>query len=115
MFFSNQRIFLIKLKVINAKNKAFLEESVNKFFVPIILATTVSFGSCGLDMFLGFETKIGKAENFVQFKMVAAIVDFPLFVPLFCPTKISLGRFGPIFPWSGELTAAILEPERIGI
>jgi hypothetical protein len=60
------------------------------------------------DIFLGFETKIGKAENFVQFKMVAVIVDFPLF----CPTKISLVRFGPIFPWSRELIAAILEPKR---
>jgi hypothetical protein len=43
---------------------------------------------------LGFETKIGKVVNFVQFKMLAIIVDFPLF----CPTKISLGRFAPIFP-----------------
>ncbi len=30
-----------------------------------------------------------------------------LFVPLFCPTKISLGRFGPILPWSRKLIAAI--------
>jgi hypothetical protein len=48
-------------------------------------------------------------------KMFAVFVDFPLFVPLFCPTKISLGLFGPIFPWSRELIAAILEPKRFGI
>jgi hypothetical protein len=54
-------------------------------------------------IFLGSETKIGKVENFVEFKMFAVIVDFPLF----CPTKISLGRFAPIFPWSRELIAAI--------
>jgi hypothetical protein len=47
--------------------------------------------------------------------MFAVFVDFPLFVPLFCPTKISLGRFAPIFPWSRELIAAILEPKRFGI
>jgi hypothetical protein len=66
-------------------------------------------------MFLGFDTKIGKAENFLQFKMFAVFVDFPLFVPLFCPTKISLGRFAPMFPWSRELITAILEPKRFGI
>jgi hypothetical protein len=43
--------------------------------------------------------------------LFAVFVDFPLF----CPTKISLGRFGPIFPWSRELIAAILEPKRLGI
>jgi hypothetical protein len=66
-------------------------------------------------IFLGFEAKIGQVKNFVQFKMFAVIVDFPLFFPLFCPTKISLGRFGPIFPWFRELTAAIVEPKRLGI
>jgi hypothetical protein len=66
-------------------------------------------------MFLGFETKIGKVENFVQFKMLAVFVDFPLFVPLFCPTKNILRPVWSNFPWSRELVAAILEPKRFGI
>ncbi len=36
---------------------------------------------------------------FLESKMFADMVGFPLFVPLFCPTIISLGRFGPISLW----------------
>jgi hypothetical protein len=43
--------------------------------------------------------------------MFAVIVDFPLFVPLFCPENI-LRPVWSNFPWSWELIAAILEPKR---
>jgi hypothetical protein len=67
-------------------------------------------------MFMGSETEIGKEENIsYSSKMFAVFVDFPLFVPLFCPTKISLGLFAPIFPWPRELIAAKAETKRFEI
>jgi hypothetical protein len=48
---------------------------------------------------------------FVDLKMFVVIVGFPLF----CPTKISLGQFGPIFLWSRELIGTILLPKRFRI
>jgi hypothetical protein len=58
-------------------------------------------------MFLGFETKIGWAENFAQFKMFAVIADFLLYVPLFCPSKISLGR--PLVQFFHGLESLLLQ------
>jgi hypothetical protein len=49
----------------------------------------------------------GCVEIFVQPKMFAVIANLPLFFPLFCPTKLSLGLFGPIFLWSRELMSTI--------
>ncbi len=66
-------------------------------------------------MFLGFEAKIGWAENFVQFKIVHGYCGFPIIFPIILSYKISLGLFGPIFPWSRELIAAKAEPKRFEI